>query len=334
MKRHITFILIALLFSSCGRRAQQAPSSLSGASHSAPSAVIVEIPERAIYFWKSVFKLNDYEKEFLKGHDITTLYIKMFDAAPDHDWNTGETGVFPVATTRFLSEVPEGLKVVPTVYITLEAMLRSAGKEEDLAEKIVTRVLAMASFNKLGPVKMVQFDCDWTASTRDSYFALCRRAREILGVKGILLSGTVRLHQVAEPEYPFDHRVLMLYNTGSIKNPDTRNSIIDYNEVKKYLKRGKCPHSFDMAYPTFGWTVNFKDGQFTGLTHGTDPDSLSYGPGETFRIETSEISEILKVKTLADRAAENPPHSNIIYHLDSTNLSKYTFDEIERIYSD
>ena len=127
MKRHITFILIALLFSSCGRRAQQAPSSLSGASHSAPSAVIVEIPERAIYFWKSVFKLNDYEKEFLKGHDITTLYIKMFDAAPDHDWNTGETGVFPVATTRFLSEVPEGIKVVPTVYIfvsTLSQIIR------------------------------------------------------------------------------------------------------------------------------------------------------------------------------------------------------------------
>lgn len=270
----------------------------------------------------------------MKDHGITTLYIKMFDVAPDRDWDTGETGVFPVATTRFISEVPEGIKVVPTVYITLEAMLRSAGKEEDLAEKIVTRILAMASFNRLGPVGMVQFDCDWTASTRESYFALCRRAKEILGEKGILLSGTVRLHQVAEPGYPFDHRVLMLYNTGSIKNPDTRNSIIDYDEMKKYLKKGKCPHSFDMAYPTFGWTVNFKDGQFTGLTHGTAPDSLSYGQGETFRVETSEISEILKVKALADRVAENPPHTNIIYHLDSTNLSKYTFDEIERIYSD
>ena len=327
MKRPITFILIALLFSSCGRRAQQS-------SPSDPSSVIAETPERAIYFWKSVFKLNDFETGFMKDHGITTLYIKMFDVAPDRDWDTGETGVFPVATTRFISEVPEGIKVVPTVYITLEAMLRSAGKEDELADKIVTRILAMASFNRLGPVGMVQFDCDWTASTRDSYFALCRRAKEILREKGILLSGTVRLHQVAEPGYPFDHRVLMLYNTGSIKNPDTRNSIIDYDEVKKYLKKGKCPHSFDMAYPTFGWTVNFKDGRFTGLTHGTAPDSLNYGPGETFRVETSEISEILKVKALADRVAENPPHTNIIYHLDSTNLSKYTFNEIERIYSD
>lgn len=327
MKRHIAFILIALLLFSCGRRAQQA-------SPSDHASVNAETPERAIYYWKSIFNLDDYETEFLKGHKITTLYIKMFDVAPDRDWDTGETGVFPVATTRFASGVPEGIKVVPTVYITLEAMLRSAGKEEDLAEKIVTRILAMASFNRLGPMEMVQFDCDWTASTRESYFALCRRAKEILGEKGILLSGTVRLHQVAESGYPFDHRVLMLYNTGSIKNPDTRNSIIDYDEVKKYLKKGKCPHSFDMAFPTFGWTVNFKDGQFTGLTHGTAPDSLSYGPGETFRIETSEISEILKVKALADRVAENPPHTNIIYHLDSTNLSKYTFDEIERIYSD
>ncbi len=27
------------------------------------------------------------------------------------------------------------------------------------------------------------------------------------------------------------------------------------------------------------------------------------------------------------------PHSNIIYHLDSINLSKYTADEIDKLYS-
>ena len=144
-------------------------------------------PQRGVYFWKSVFLLNDSETAFLQDHNVKRLYLKMFDVAPDRDWDSGEIGVFPIATTKFVSPVPEGISVVPAVYITLEALRHSIGNEEKLAHQIVERVLAMVSFHKLGPVGMVQFDCDWTSSTRSSY---------------------------SEEYYPFDHSVLIMYEVG------------------------------------------------------------------------------------------------------------------------
>lgn len=326
--KHATIILASLLLlSACQylcRKGEPTPAETTAA---APRS------ERGIYFWKSTFCLNDRETDFLREHGITRMYVKMFDVAPDRDWDSGEIGVFPIATTRFVSKVPEGISITPTVYITLEALLRSKGEEEELAQKIVTRVLAMASYNHLGRISMVQFDCDWTASTRDSYFALCNEARKNLKTHGLDLSGTVRLHQVAEESYPFSHNILMLYNTGNLKNPDTRNSIIDYDEIRKYLKPGLRAHEFDVAYPTFSWTAHFTDGQFSGLRHGTDIDPDSLKVGETIRTERSEISEILKVKALAGKTLGTRQHSTIIYHLDSDNLSNYTHDEIESIYS-
>ncbi|MGN0191129.1 MAG: hypothetical protein ACI39U_05680, partial [Candidatus Cryptobacteroides sp.] len=120
------------------------------------------------------------------------------------------------------------------------------------------------------------------------------------------------------------------YNTGSVKNPNTRNSILDYEDVCKYLKKGCTSRHFDLAYPTFSWTVFFRDGEFTGLGREARVDSLQ--AGESFRRECSQIEEIIKVKRLAEKVLGDAPHNNIIYHLDSTNLSRYTSNEIESIY--
>lgn len=64
-------------------------------------------PERGVYFWKSVFLLNDSETTFLQDHNVKRLYLKMFDVAPDRDWDSGEIGVFPIATTKFVSPYPK-----------------------------------------------------------------------------------------------------------------------------------------------------------------------------------------------------------------------------------
>ena len=66
---------------------------------------------------------------------------------------------------------------------------------------------------------------------------------------------------------------------------------------------------------------------------GRDSRVDSLAVGETFRRETSPMEEILKVKALAEKVLGASPHNNIIYHLDSDNLSKYTADEIENIYN-
>lgn len=90
----------------------------------------------------------------------------------------------------------------------------------------------MCSWNGLGTIKEIQYDCDWTAHTKESFARLCQSTKELLLNKGIALSGTIRLHQIEETEYPFDRGVLMMYNTGNFKDVNTRNSILDFNDVK------------------------------------------------------------------------------------------------------
>lgn len=320
-------------------------------------------PNRSVYYWKTVFKLGNEEQAFLSGHRIGRVYLRMFDVDVVRNRVTETDNVEPVATVKFESAKPDSVEIVPVVFITLDALKLYGGKEPELAAKIVGRVLNMCSYNDLGDISEVQFDCDWTASTRESFGSLCTAAKEILHPEGILLSGTIRLHQIEEAEYPFDKGVLMLYNTGSIKNPSTVNSILHYDDVEKYLgvekriskfmkaRENNC-RTVDYAYPTYSWNVVFdEEGKFRRIHSEMDLDSIPWlefkdgryeakcfctvggeyvRAGWTIRPEHSDIEEVLKVKSLVDKTFGGTG-SNIVYHLDMSNLSKYTFDEIDEI---
>lgn len=320
-------------------------------------------PSRSVYYWKTVFKLGNEEQSFLSEHRIGRMYLRMFDVDVVRNRVTETDNVEPVATVKFESAKPDSVEIVPVVFITLDALKLYGGKEPELAAKIVGRMLNMCSYNELGRISEVQFDCDWTASTRESFGSLCTAAKEILHPEGILLSGTIRLHQIEEAEYPFDKGVLMLYNTGSIKNPSTVNSILHYDDVEKYLgvekridkfmraRKNNC-RTVDYAYPTYSWNVVFdEDGKFRRILPEMDLDSIQelefkdgryeaknfcriggefIWNGWTIRPERSDIAEVLKVKSLVDKTFGGNG-SNIVYHLDMSNLSKYTFDEIDKI---
>ena len=36
-------------------------------------------PGNAIYYWKTVFRLTEYDRQFLKKHHIRKIYLRMFD---------------------------------------------------------------------------------------------------------------------------------------------------------------------------------------------------------------------------------------------------------------
>lgn len=317
---------------------------------------------RSVYYWKTTFEIGEKEQAFLDKHNIDRIYLRMFDVDAKGEYSADTVRVIPVATAQFKSAKPDSVEIVPTVFITLNALRHYEGNEAALAALITKRVLNMCSYNDLGPIAEVQFDCDWTESTRGMFDSLCEAAKKTLHEKGILLSGTIRLHQVEQAEYPFDKGVLMLYNTGAIKNPETSNSIIAYSDVKKYLGVKSRVEKFlkarktncmvvDFAYPTFHWNVIFdNDGRFDGIV--SEIDYVSYPlenkgeayvstecfrigsttiwSGETVRPEYSDIKEVKKVKDLV-RSTIGENGSNIIYHLDINNLSKYTDHEIEDI---
>ena len=333
----ITLVVIAAVVVSCNPKTQEAEMQQTASVDSLDRT-------RGIYHWKTTFNLSAEDNEFLKEYNIDHLYVRMFDVGVEDEWDeAGEEEVVPLGTTKFISSVPEDCKVIPTVYITLEALKLYNGHENELAELIVERIYAMVSWNDLGEITEIQYDCDWTKNTRPLFERLCQHTRRLLKDKGAILSGTIRLHQIEEAYYPFDKGVVMIYNTGSIYNPKAKNSIINYDDVNKYLsvkarvnkflnaRSTNCP-VMEMAYPTYSWGVVYDSNKkFKRLVSCREEYENNWS--EYVRWETSEIDEIMKVKRLVDNTIGCVGCGNIIYHLESNNLTKYSSDEIENLYN-
>lgn len=289
------------------------------------------VSTNAIYHWKGVFSPTAEEYAFMQDHEIGRLYIRFFDIAAEYDNVNQRMEAVPIATTSFDGGIPYGVEVIPVTYITLDGLRQMTGRESYYASIIVERMLAMASYNELGEIREIQLDCDWTESTRNTFFELCEYIMEECHQRDMKLSVTVRLHQINQAAPSADRGVLMLYNTGNLRNPQTENSILNLSDVEPYLKRCNYPLPLDYAYPTYGWGVVFNNGRFSHLV--TDYESVTLGEGETMRVERTSVDEILSVKARVERAFGKPYQSNIIYHLDSRQLNNYTDDEINEIFA-
>ena len=314
--------------------------------------------DNGVYYWKTRFCLNDYELDFLKKHEIFRIYVKMFDVALQNGSTSDTLSVIPIATTRFESPIPEGIEIVPTVYITYEALSHLKGKSreyiESYAQRILTRIEAMVSYNEIPEFREVQFDCDWTSCTSYVYRCICDYVKRNLNKSGKEFSITLRLHQMSLENYQFpsaDRGVLMLYNTGSFKNPNSTNSILSYNDAEPYIRRHEAPYPVDYAYPTYSWSLLFRNNEFkcivrdvelrdSLLLQKTDYNrfivqkdtligNLQLRKGDMIRHETSEYKEIERVKSDLTRRHNMKNSRQIIYHLDSTNLSNYSDHEIK-----
>ena len=286
--------------------------------------------QNSIYHWKTVFEIDSTEIAFLQEQEIERIYLRMFDVATEPDFLNGITDIVPIATTRFASPIPNDVEIVPVVYITIEALRAMNGRETEIATLIVERLLAMSSYNECGKIREIQFDCDWTASTKELYNKLCRAARDMLQSKGIELSITVRLHQLKETPPPADRGVLMLYNTGALKNPDTNNSILDIYDVKSYICKRGYAIPLDYAYPAFGWGVKFNNDKFVSIV---SYEENKVSDKEHIRYERPSVQVILEVKELVEENLGKPQRGNILYHLDNSQLKYYNNDEISQILS-
>lgn len=348
MKQILTYVIILTVLIAC----QQNPES----SNTTSSSGIVS--SNGIYYWKTRFCLDDYELDFLKKHEISRIYVKMFDVVLQNDSQDDTLSVIPIATTRFESPIPDGIEIVPTVYITYEALSHLKGKDreyiESYTQRILTRVDAMISYNEIQKVREVQFDCDWTSNTSYAYRCICDYAKRNLNKNGRKFSITLRLHQMGLENYRFpsaDRGVLMLYNTGSFKNPNSTNSILSYNDAEPYIRRHEVPFPIDYAYPTYSWSLLFRNNEFKCIVRDIDLreptlfqksdynrfvvrkdtliGNLQLRKGDIVRHETSEFKEIERVKSDLSRRHDMKHSRQIIYHLDSTNLSNYSDHEIK-----
>ena len=73
--------------------------------------------ENAVYYWRTEWRTDSVELAFLQHYHINKVYCRYFDVVMN---SNGEP--VPNATIRFVQGQPEGIKLIPTVFITENCM--------------------------------------------------------------------------------------------------------------------------------------------------------------------------------------------------------------------
>lgn len=313
--------------------------------------------ERSFYYWKTIFKLNGFEKGRLDSLQVKTIYVKFFDVGWD------EAGKKPVPVAKLQStnyKLPDSIQVIPTVFITNECIKKiDTAQVQLLADNIYLLIHEIITANSFNSIAEIQIDCDWTASTKENYFNLLKKIKTLWN--NIPISATIRLHQIKfigkTGVPPVDKGLLMCYNMGNLKNPATKNSIIETEELKKYVGNlSTYPLALDVALPLFNWKVLFRSNVYTGLIENLPTEVMNNSfcikkentfeilrdtfllghhlkKGDVLRDEQSDYKEVVFAAGEINKQLKNTQPSVSLYHLDSVILNKYTLHELESIYN-
>mgnify|MGYP001483851072 CR=1 FL=1 len=307
---------------------------------------------RGFYYWKTNFSLSDSLRQSLNNLEVGHLYIKHFDVT----WDEGGKQAIPVALFNLVDTLPGNLRVTPVVFVTLEALKKTAVDQiPELAVKMGDLLKKLTRSYASHLSEEVQIDCDWTGQTREAYFTLLKELQKHSFFQSRTLSVTIRLHQVKYINEagipPADRGLLMCYNMGNLRDPTAKNSIIDPATFKSYTGRlNDYPLPLDFALPLFDWWVWFRNQQYYGLVHaGNLPGELANGrttylqedtlingyqflPGDWLRHENSPVASIEKISESLPERFRSGKSKLILYHLDSASLSNYTIHELQDIY--
>ena len=259
--------------------------------------------ENSIYYWRTEWRLDSLERDFLKQYDIHKVYCRYFDVVMRNN------EPMPNATISFTEPIAPSLSIVPTVYITENCM---HSEHKGLAERIVERIVQMNETNDVKNVKEIQIDCDYTGRSLKTYYAFLEEVRTTVRQHNIRLSTTIRLHQLSMEAPPADYGVLMLYNTGNPEKYAERNPILDIRDVMPYIsKLDDYALPLAAAYPVFLWQRTI---------YGVHVDHWV------------EADEILKVKDVVEEKRPELRRTILTYHLDKENIKRYTSETYETIY--
>ncbi|RAV28881.1 hypothetical protein [Sinomicrobium soli] len=300
------------------------------------------------YYWKSHVQIEDTEKDYFSALGADRLYMRFFDV----DLVQGAPA--PVSVVGDFN--PEILQAayIPVVFITNRVM-KSAGHPggKSLAEDINSLIRQIAGDHGLEASDEIQIDCDWTESTRDTYFAFLEQLKKISGKK---ISCTLRLHQVKYRDRtgipPADKVYLMAYATSSPVEDNGKNSILDTGLLKDYLRTiDTYPIKMDIALPLYSWAVVTNHLGRSKLINGVaeselqSPDFRRTAPhtyevtedvflkgiylNKGFHMRVEEISpELLKETRLFLEAKLQRPYDYVYYHLDSLFLQRFSPEDL------
>ena len=278
---------------------------------------------RSAYYWSTTWNMDSSKTSFIREHGIKRLYVRYFDVVKDEGGN-----IVPNATLQFEdSTIPKGIEIVPTVFIVNDCMRTS----QPLADKILQRILQMGEANDIPPVREIQIDCDWTASTQKAYFDFLKTLREKARAKDIRLSATIRLHQLSMTPPPVDKGVLMMYNTGDAKQLACHKPILDMKDAAPYIQHlGSYPLPLSAAYPLFSWRILFREGKFVGIMHADD--DLPVLPDDSIVPRQPEMEDIMEAVRSINHQNKDINNEVILFDLNNPNIKRFKPSDYEKIY--
>lgn len=332
LKRIIYFLLV-LLFAGC--KSEKTPKDL----------------QRAVYFWKTTFELSQKETAFLEENVIDKIYLRFFDV------DMLQNEAIPKGIVSIRTKVNQ--EIVPTVFITNRVFESLKFEQiEVLSAKVLGQINKISSIHK-----EIQFDCDWTLSTKNKYFFFLEKIKE-KSPKDMSFSATIRLHQIKFYEKtgipPVDEGVLMLYNTSDWRKLSVENSLFDAQTTMNYLDNlSEYPLNLNFAFPFFQQVLAYRNGIFyTFIKNCTLSEikaneafektktenqflckkdvqfkNISFRENDILKFENSEFEKVDKTKNRILLKTKALKTTIILYHLDEKSLSNYNQEQIQEFFS-
>ena len=312
----------------------------------------------AFYHWQTHLSLSEIEKKYIADLGVAKMYPKFFDV----DWDFNQEEAIALATISVSTELPVELAIVPTVFITNRTLAQiSADQLSDLAQKIKQKLIDRLILFPTHSIKEIQFDCDWTQSTKTKYFELLRLLNQSFAPEGIDLSATIRLHQIKYVQKtgipPVKRGMLMYYNMGSVQEETTQNSILDNAIGAKYVNQlSRYPLPLDVALPLFQWGVLFRKDKMIKLLNQLSETALADSQrftksdknhwevikstylngvylykGDKIRLEKVEQDDLVAAASLLQQHLKAADRTIVFYHLDSTLVRGFEVENLKKI---
>ncbi len=318
--------------------------------------------ERSMYIWNSNTNFSEEDNNFFIKNNIKNIYIRFFDV--DFDVFNNEV---PIAVQQFTGNISSEINIIPVVYIKNE-VLKNIKTEalNNFAKKLHHKIYKIYIDNfSSHEINEVQFDCDWSETTKEKYFILLNFLKTKFGATKI--SVTIRLHQIKYKKDtgipPADKGVLMYYNMGDFKNETEINSILNNKIGRKYINESSdYPIDISLALPIYSWAVWFKwkfNGEYYKKTfhkllysiNSVNVDSLNFlqvedknmyqilcdtvyegnyfRKGEKIKIEQIILHELTKAKKISKKLVNN---EIILFSYSPDNSAFFNKDSLDKIY--
>ena len=277
---------------------------------------------RSVYYWSTTLNMDSVKTAFMRNYDISRMYIRYFDVVADQSGRA-----VPNATLKFATDVPQGIDIVPTVFVMPECLRQARSR---LASLIVKRVVQMNETNDVYNVKEIQIDCDWTQSTRQLYAEFMQAMMRECHSRHLKLSSTIRLHQLAQTPPPADRGVLMMYNTGDATDIRCHKPILDKHDAAPYLPRlNDYKLKLSTAYPIFTWRILFRGGRVVGFIHNDGEYPIL--PSDSIALRQPSAADIIEAVNVIGSRRPDANNEIILFDLNNHNINRLKHKEYEKI---